>query len=174
VEQTHLDQVGEVLKTTILGKVRCDVIENFAHLIFRQACLSVHLHRRTGVVAKHLRSKSHRERLSVDSPVHTVSTGLRFQERAQRANLRVINVKEVPDFQVADRWRKIAVILTEQQSKRVIACSQQLRSGTLASEFRRCSMRGGPIELERMGSTAAPLAVHCLYAGRHIQRRGRD
>ena len=37
-------------------------------------------------------------------------------------------------------------------------------------------LRGGPIELEQMGSADPPLAVHCLYGGRHRQhrRRGRE
>src|SRR5262245_40276405 len=34
--------------------------------------------------------------------------------------------------------------------------------------------RGGPIELERMGSADPPLAVHCLYADRHRQLRCDD
>ena len=34
MERTHLDQVGEVLKTTMLGKVRGDVIDNSAYLVF--------------------------------------------------------------------------------------------------------------------------------------------
>ena len=33
--------------------------------------------------------------------------------------------------------------------------------------------RGGPIELEQMGSADPPLAVHCLYGGRHRQQRRR-
>src|ERR1700676_5544529 len=31
--------------------------------------------------------------------------------------------------------------------------------------------RGGPIELEQVGSADPPLAVHCLYGGRHRQHR---
>lgn len=34
--------------------------------------------------------------------------------------------------------------------------------------------RGGSIELEQIGSTNPPLGVHCLYAGRHRQPRGRQ
>jgi len=30
---------------------------------------------------------------------------------------------------------------------------------------------GGPIELEQMDSAAAPPALHCLHAGRRLQRR---
>src|ERR1700736_4122518 len=35
--------------------------------------------------------------------------------------------------------------------------------------------RGGPIELEQMGSADPPLAVHCLYGGRdrQLRRRGK-
>src|SRR6516162_5653685 len=33
--------------------------------------------------------------------------------------------------------------------------------------------RGGPIELEQMGSADPPLAVHCLYGGRDRQHRRR-
>src|SRR5216684_8937212 len=33
--------------------------------------------------------------------------------------------------------------------------------------------RGDPIELEQMGSADPPLAVHCLYGGRHGQHRRR-
>jgi hypothetical protein len=33
--------------------------------------------------------------------------------------------------------------------------------------------RGGPLELEQMVSADPPLAVHCLYGGRHRQHRGR-
>ena len=32
-------------------------------------------------------------------------------------------------------------------------------------------LRGGPIELEQMGSADPPLAVHCLYGDRHRQLR---
>ena len=58
-------------------------------------------------------------------------------------------------------------------SRTPIPCRSRGRGSRAVRRAFKPTMRGDPIELEQMGSAAAPLAVHCFYAGGHLQRRGR-
>jgi hypothetical protein len=57
-----------------------------------------------------------------------------------------------------------------QEHNAVIPRPQGFRGASqgLCDERSNLRLRGGPIELEQMGSAATPVVVHCLYAGRHL------